>query len=336
MKPVHQEPVHQEVGDVVFIDANVYLEFYGSSDPKRAKLLPALQTIASSLFVTTQIRDEVVRNRAKVTSDLLDTLTDKIDLAKIQLPEHLGSGSAIAVRSWNKDYVAACGDKKNGLPSRLEAIRDQLVEEVVSGTDSVSVGLDTIFKSAKPHSEEELKRARDRQERGNPPGKSRDPLGDQLSWEQLLESYHGDNRIWIVSKDFDFVVPLLSNVVKLNPFLFDELKRKAKNRSSAVDVRCFQDLRGALEDFKKSHGSVPITVPPAEEILPVGSTVQQYHLYSTPSGIPPAGMPGMAGSVPSLCPGCGGALLGQAGVSPHGRMSWNFRCSKCGRGFIQL
>src|SRR5262249_23086757 len=74
--------------------------------------------------------------------------------------------------------------------------------------DEVSIRLSVLFNNAILPNAAEMQRARERKERGNPPGKPNQPLGDQIVWEQLLTHCKTNNckRLWIVSKDSDYGV----------------------------------------------------------------------------------------------------------------------------------
>jgi len=65
------------------------------------------------------------------------------------------------------------------------------MEKVNQSVDEVSTTLAAIFDKAVPHLPEELQRARDRKERGVPPGKHDGTIGDELSWEQILSRFAG-------------------------------------------------------------------------------------------------------------------------------------------------
>ena len=50
----------------IFIDANIYLSFFDNSKPELKKLLDSLVEIKNSLFIGSQIVDEVNRNKLNV------------------------------------------------------------------------------------------------------------------------------------------------------------------------------------------------------------------------------------------------------------------------------
>src|SRR5262249_8230502 len=85
------------------------------------------------------------------------------------------------------------------------AISDQL-QSIAQSTDSVSVAPRPLLTAAVPPSEAELIAARLRKELGNPPGKPSDPLGDQLTWEQLLTHVQPTDELWIVTRDLDYFI----------------------------------------------------------------------------------------------------------------------------------
>jgi len=324
--------------DLFFIDANIYLDFYGSSNPKQEALLLALDDIRAAVFVTHQIRDEVIRNRANVVSRLLDEFKKKIVMPETRLPAHLLPKSAEVIERWNSEYKNVRDDGDRGLPGRLGRIRDEIVEAVVSGSDAVSSKLQVLFDGAREHSEQQAQRARCRMERGNPPGKPSDPLGDQLSWEQLLDAYDPGDRLWLISKDYDYFVALARKEVELSPFLAEEVRVKSAERrggSSSPDVRCFIDLGDALDLYKELTGKPGLVVPSDAELPRHTVSVDEYHQSTSPSGMLPYVLPEIPGDFQSNCPRCGGTLGGSRRTASSGRVSWNLRCHQCGSSFIR-
>jgi hypothetical protein len=64
-----------------------------------------------------------------------------------------------------------------------------IMEKISQSNDEVSTVLTPLFVKAVPHREEELQRAKQRKECGQPPGKKAGPIGDQLTWEQILARF---------------------------------------------------------------------------------------------------------------------------------------------------
>jgi len=82
------------------------------------------------------------------------------------------------------------------------------LEAIVVGIDDVSKSLKPIFDLSITETAEQLERARRRKEIGQPPGKSKDSLGDEISWEQLLDGSTDKGEIWIVTGDSDYYIEI--------------------------------------------------------------------------------------------------------------------------------
>ena len=250
----------------IFIDANIYLDFYSSKNPKILDLLDSLLQVRDSVFVTEQVRDEVLRNRARCASELWDSFRDKIpNPSKVLLPTHVSEAQGAEIKRWNGSYKNLRDETITELGSRFDELRDAIINEVISGTDAVSQKLAPLWEQSIAPTIEVRERAKSRKERGNPPGKPKDPIGDELSWEQFLEAFGSPWKAWVVSGDFDYFVALREDRVVLNPFLDWEIRRKAAvGLDETVDVFSFVDLRTALDHFSKQSGQTAIGVPTEE------------------------------------------------------------------------
>jgi len=123
--------------------------------------------------------------------------------------------------------------------------------------------LAVIFEGAIKPTPEEMERARQRKEIGNPPGYPSQPLGDQIAWEQLLTYCRiaGVKRLWIASNDSDYVTKFDKRVL-LNPFLHLELMQTCGDK---VEVWCFDNAMGAVKDFGKNAGVKAEKLPTQEK-----------------------------------------------------------------------
>src|SRR5258708_14785060 len=99
-----------------------------------------------------------------------------------------------------------------------------------------------FFKNAQ--TETDLTRARLRKELGQPPGKKNDPLGDQISWEQLLNRASGVDSVWIVSRDGDYTVAVGNKL-----FLQPPLQREISNVKGVRSVHCHNYLADFFGEF---------------------------------------------------------------------------------------
>jgi len=88
---------------------------------------------------------------------------------------------------------------------------DLLFDQIIDKSELIAVSDALYLKALK------------RRNSGNPPGKSTS-LGDQISWECLLEVVPANTDLHIVSQDGDFSSDLIPSDV--NPFLADEWKKK--------------------------------------------------------------------------------------------------------------
>ena len=124
-----------------------------------------------------------------------------------------------------------------------------ILEQISRSEDEVSKALAPIFAKAVPHSQEELQRARERRELVNPPGKNTNPIGDQLTWEQILIRFQEKRRLWIISRDGDYGT-VFDDKGFLNRFLYDELC----NVASAPEADLFADTVEGIRHFVDTTG----------------------------------------------------------------------------------
>jgi len=198
----------------IFIDANVYLDFY--KIPSGKKLLTSLLEQRDHIFVTTQVVDEVTRNKLNVAANSLEKHFAKIQLPG--LPDQLFDVLEGAAGDLREKHIAVRQmiDPINGV---FKTAAEQILKRVSRSEDELSRALGGLFATAIGHTPEELQRARDRRERGNPPGKKADPLGDQLTWEQLLTYSNKKAKVWIISRDSDYSTAANGKML-LNPLLY--------------------------------------------------------------------------------------------------------------------
>jgi PIN domain len=175
---------------VLFIDANQYLKLYGMVAGK--KLLDWLEEQQAHIFVSAQIVDEVLRNKLHSAQIFfLDKL--KLDVA---VPDHLLGVSDEKTNELRKNIGNAADE--------LTALADDVLRKISRSEDDVSQRLNRLFDKAISPNTNQMGRARDRKERGNPPGKQKDTLGDQITWEQLLAHCKGMKQLWIITDDGDY------------------------------------------------------------------------------------------------------------------------------------
>jgi hypothetical protein len=243
-----------KVDALIFIDANQYLDFYQLKSGR--KLLDLLVEQQKYIFVTKQVVDEVERNKLRVAERCLTERLEQLEKG-IAIPDYLFAVS--------KDSAARLRDKLSDASQAIKGLRKiaiQTLEQITRSEDTVSKALVELFSKAILHTSEEIECARDRKERGNPPGKEENPLGDELTWEQLLNYCQGKSRLWIISKDRDYYSSYTGKAF-LSPLLYQDLKRR---HPQIQQVFCFKNLSDGLKHFVKTAKVLAKKLPPQEEL----------------------------------------------------------------------
>jgi hypothetical protein len=233
----------------LFIDTNQYLNLYRLVAGK--KLIDALEEQKGHIFVSTQIVDEVLRNKLNCACLFFE---EKIKNLKASVvPDHLLGVSDKEIKDVREALNQATG--------KIISLVANAVTQISRSEDDVSKRLAGLFSTAVSANADQLHRARHRKEIGNPPGKPDDPLGDQIAWEQFLTHCEGSKRIWIVTDDRDYVTQH-GSVTLLNPLLRRDL---VNGCGAEVEIYCFRDLLAGLTDFGKKSGVNAERLPSDEE-----------------------------------------------------------------------
>jgi len=235
----------------LFIDANIYLDFYDAQSRAIRKLLPPLGTVAENVFITEQIVHEVGRNKLAIAKRNFDEVLKRLK-TDMGVPDFVVDVLGSKVKT-------GFGPSKAQL-NKVEKAMGAALEGMVQSTDMVSSGLQSVFRRAVRETEGELRLARLRRERGNPPGKKGDTLGDQLSWEQLLGRLSRGDELWIVSRDSDYCIRHSGNCY-LHPVLFEDLRKRGLRKK---DIFAFENLASALKDFNRRGGTKAARLPSAK------------------------------------------------------------------------
>lgn len=242
----------------LFIDANIYLGFYNTNAPEFKRLLKSLVEVAEKIIVTQQIVDEVCRNKLNVFKDSISNYIEQSTVHSLRLPEHLDNAEDKKLNAWNKKREKELANIKES-NEELKTILKNIFEAIGKSTDTVSNELLTIFRQPLNASKEAFQKAVQRKQIGNPPGKPNDPLGDQLSWEILLEHLEGVTELYIVTNDTDYTSSY-NDLTLLNPVLYNDLIKLKPD----LIVHVFRKLSLALKAFNQQE---PIKALPAEKEL---------------------------------------------------------------------
>jgi PIN domain len=193
------------------------------------KVLPRLEELRDYIFVTQQIVAEVHRKKVEVAAGFF------------------------------------AQQVKNG-KMELEQTQD-LLGQVSQSKDEVSKTLAGIFSQAVEDTKDELQHARERRERGNPPGNKSDPLGDQLNWEQVLSHCQNKSGLWIITNDGDYATKYGSKHEEkmfLNAALYQDVARRYEPEP-APEIFCFYKIIAGLDHFAAKTG-VKVEKLSSEEI----------------------------------------------------------------------
>lgn len=241
---------------IIFIDANVYLRFYDSASNRFKSLLQTLIELKGSIFITEQICREVDRNKLSTAEKSFSANSKTLGIKKTTLPEHLDIDADEKLKKWNNSRNNIIQEEEK-LKKEYSLIVGSTLESIMKSEDNVSKTLSIIFATSLSASLDEISAGRLRKELGNPPGKSGDPLGDQLTWEQLLTIYK-NQEIWLITNDSDYLTEYGGSCY-LNPYLYKELKVKSNNYPPKINV--FNGLAEGIADYNANLDEKLVTLP---------------------------------------------------------------------------
>ncbi|MCX2573657.1 hypothetical protein [Pedobacter sandarakinus] len=158
------------------------------------------------------------------------------------LPSHLDEVDSTLIKSWNEDRKKIELQIDKNL-RQLRLMYADLFSSISSSSDVVSNELTKLFTSALHFDEELYDKALVRKQLGNPHGKPKDNMGDQISWEILLSKVPSVVELIIITRDTDYYTQY-NDSCYLNPQLHKELLTANKG----LHIKCFNKLSDALKD----------------------------------------------------------------------------------------
>lgn len=225
------------------MDANIYLDAFRTSDASYMKFVKTLSEHSDVIFVTQQVVDEVERNKLGRASEFVRSQIAKMTLPRIVLP-----GLSAELGKSQRDLVT----RTDELRRSAETEAGEYLEQLARSEDHTSNLLKPLFARAVAASPTVCRRARDRRERGNPPGKKSDPLGDQLSWEQVLEQLGPGDHLHILTKDSDYAVDVGAKL-HLVPMLYREVRERIGHAGTITVHNSLADLTRVLPQLSKQR-----------------------------------------------------------------------------------
>ncbi|MCS3702588.1 PIN domain-containing protein [Salinibacter ruber] len=288
---------------LIFIDTNVFLNFYRRNTKHYSNLLDTLGKAKRFLFVTEQIPDELKRNKLRIAGDSFSSYRSQMGISNFDLPEHFLPQSS-KLSEWNQKR-GNLNDDENDLKADFKEHTEEILENISKSEDEVSSVLEDIFENSISPNDDQVKRAKRRHDIGNPPGKTKDPVGDQLSWVQLLDYLESseDEKLWIITRDEDYYYEY-KNELYFNPYLYDDLDDVLTN----FEVFIFKRLSKGLNHFQDHEDIDFEELEAGEEMEEIESEEKSFEspatslrdYYSYPDKCPACGTEDWIGSTPAL------------------------------------
>jgi hypothetical protein len=240
---------------LLFIDTNIYLDFYRIRNDVKVSFLEKLEAIKDSLIVTDQVEMEFKKNRQLA---ILDGMKELKSSPKINIPGVLKNDKSATGLENDQNKI---NDRIKKLKGRLDnvlenPVRYDKVYQVLQRIFSKRQDIDLYRKHKMRYKVREL--ANKRFMLGYPPRKKNDTsIGDAINWEWLIYVAEKKNAdIWIVSRDGDF-----GAIQDDKGFLNDWLKQEFRQRiNKQRKIILCPKLSFALREF-----NIKITPEEAKE-----------------------------------------------------------------------
>ncbi|MCK4635698.1 MAG: DUF4935 domain-containing protein [Candidatus Moranbacteria bacterium] len=223
----------------VFIDTNIFLDFYRLSQKDLDELKKLVESIKNGeikIYLTKQVYNEFIRNREKVFKETFDNLK--------KVKEDDSFKDIFSANAIFKNYSEY--NKVSKIKTALEKLKSDLIQKVKKDINDNKLVADLIIKEIFDeigiiNSDIYLEKAIKRMQLGNPPGKN-NSYGDAINWELLLEKIPLEEDIILVVRDGDF----LSEMSKIKPHPFLNLEWKKCKKSKIY-------LYNSLSEFFHQH-----------------------------------------------------------------------------------
>ncbi len=220
----------------ILVDANVIVDLFKTSAPSVLKTAKALVDLRAEVFISEQVKNEVLRNKLKVASEFIDEQQSKLQVPTAELP-------SLSKKLNNK--LKKTSELAQGLRGHIDKDTNAYLQALSGSDDKLSRLLKPLFNGAVQQTEDQYQRAKRRRSLGNPPGKHNQQIGDQLTWEQFLDQLGPETDVWIVSRDGDYARTHRDYKI-LNPLLNAELREKTGTKPR---VHVFESISKAVAHF---------------------------------------------------------------------------------------
>lgn len=200
---------------LLFLDSNIFLNFYDFHDEdltQLAKLVDAIKAEEIKLFLTTQVCEEIKKNREARLKVAYEKIVD--------------SKATLAIPPFCKHYDEYSDIKRaqNILDQLKSELSKKLWEDIQNHTlKADKIISDLINESSVIDSDKYLSQAIQRHQLGRPPGKKDRSYGDEINWEAILAEVSGEGEFILLSKDGDYAHAIDDQ--SLRDYLVDEWKK---------------------------------------------------------------------------------------------------------------
>lgn len=238
---------------LLFIDTNIWLDFYRSQNDAGIKLLDHVETIKDQIIVTYQLESEFKSNRQAVLRD---------GLLNLKPPTAVNRPNILADAKTSAMISKKIKDAERGVSTLRKRLQKVISKPTVN--DPVYKTAQRIFhrespivlKRENPARHAIRRKAFRRFLHGCPPRKRSDTsIGDAFNWEWMIQCAIDQNaELTIVSRDTDYGI-----TIDKESFINDHLKQEFQERvSKKRKILLYDRLTLALKHFK-------VTVSQAEE-----------------------------------------------------------------------
>jgi predicted nucleic acid-binding protein len=217
----------------LFVDTNILLSFYHYAKDELVEIQKLILLIKNKriiLFITQQVVDEFRRNREAKLNDALKQINEKFKFG---------------------DYPPFCRGfaaykELDQTIKKAQSLHKELIDHTKSKIQDNNLQADMIiaelFHAAEilPVTESIYNKAKQRIDKGNPPGKDRS-YGDAINWEIILEKSEDFYDLYIVADDKDYYSLLSPH--KINPFLEIEY-----SENTIGNISCYRSLTSFFKD----------------------------------------------------------------------------------------
>jgi hypothetical protein len=236
----------------LYIDANIFLDFYRlptTDIEELKKLVVLIDGKQINLLMPQQTLEEINRNRDKTVFTAMKSAKDESFSLKGNYPEFLKlydeHGQILALLREVNSKHAMLMKKADETISAKNLDADVLINNLLAAADKLET------------TPEIFNKAINRFRRGNPPGKNKNSVGDEINWETLKASVKYGEDIFLVSRDLDYKSAVGKGEV--NSFLKSEWE---KDKNSKLNF--FDTLAGF---FKAKYPDIKIAADLKAKIL---------------------------------------------------------------------